>query len=381
MSGVAHDWGVFRLYDGDCLDAMRSMPDNSVDSVVTDPPYGLSFMGKKWDYDVPGTDVWAEALRVLKPGGYLLAFAGTRTQHRMCVRIEDAGFEIRDMLAWVYGSGFPKSHNGGWGGTALKPALEPITMARKPLVGTVEANWTEFGTGALNIDGCRVGSETLTTAAKGQYQSLAGTAGADSSGSHKWNGCEASTHTGRWPANLILDGSDDVLAAFPNAPGAQGPVRPNSGTGQKTNGILGNFAANNHSDPRGDAGSAARFFYCAKASRADREQGLEGMATQQFAVGDERPSGSSWERRDPERSPNHPRANVHPTVKPTDLMRYLCRLVTPPGGVVLDPFMGSGSTGKAAMLEGFKFIGCERDPAYMTIAQARIAYAKFGDLA
>lgn len=387
MSGVAHDWGVFRLYDGDCLDAMRSMPDNSVDSVVTDPPYGLSFMGKKWDYDVPGTDVWAEALRVLKPGGYLLAFAGTRTQHRMCVRIEDAGFEIRDMLAWVYGSGFPKSLNvskaldaaagaarewQGWG-TALKPAFEPITMARKPFASTVAANILAHGTGALNIDASRVAGESTVR--------VQGTAEIGFHGGNYAPGLETGSSVGRWPANLIHDGSDDVLAVFPNAPGTQGPVRPNSGTGQKTNGILGNFAANNHSDPRGDAGSAARFFYCAKASRADREQGLEGMATQQSAVGDERPSGSSWERRDPERNPNHPRANVHPTVKPTDLMRYLCRLVTPPGGVVLDPFMGSGSTGKAAMLEGFKFIGCERDPAYMTIAQARIAYAKFGDLA
>lgn len=153
----------YTIMVGDCLELLRRMPDSSVDSVVTDPPYGLSFMGKKWDYDVPATEVWVECLRVLKPGGHLLAFAGTRTQHRMAVRIEDAGFEIRDMIAWVYGSGFPKSRNvgndvegmNGWG-TALKPALEPVTVARKPMIGTVAVNVLEFGTGAINIDACRV---------------------------------------------------------------------------------------------------------------------------------------------------------------------------------------------------------------------------------
>ncbi len=144
------------IHIGDCLEVMRGMAAGSVDAIVTDPPYGLSFMGKRWDYDVPSTEIWAECLRVLKPGGHLLAFAGTRTQHRMAVRIEDAGFEIRDMIAWVYGSGFPKSHNGAWGGTALKPALEPITVARKPLTGTVAANWHQHGTGGLNIDSCRI---------------------------------------------------------------------------------------------------------------------------------------------------------------------------------------------------------------------------------
>jgi len=300
---------------GDCYDVLRTLPEASVDSIVTDPPYGLSFMGKRWDYDVPYIDVWFQCLRVLKPGGHLLAFAGTRTQHRMAVRIEDAGFDIRDMIAWVYGNGFPKSldvskaidkaagaerevigksarHGGGiigngssyeipptvpmltapatdaarqwqgWG-TALKPALEPITVARKPFPGTVAANVLEHGTGALNVDGCRVGDAS-----------------------------------GRWPANLIHDGSEEPCALL---------------------------------------GDAARFFYCAKASKADRGEG-----------------------------------NNHPTVKPTDLMRYLCRLVTPPGGLVLDPFMGSGSTGKAAVLEGFRFLGIEREESYLAIAKARI---------
>lgn len=421
------------LLQGDCLDAMWLIPDGSVDAIVTDPPYGLSFMGKKWDYDVPSIEIWAQCLRVLKPGGHLLAFAGTRTQHRMAVRIEDAGFEIRDMIAWVYGSGFPKSldvskaidrqrtedrapvdavrswlnarrleagfshdavnkhfghaSNGGgsssawmtnptsralptweqwqqlkamfgfgdemdaevwrlngrkgqpgeawqtaevvavevrmneasgivsagrderveverqikaansdaarrwkgWG-TALKPALEPITVARKPLVGTVAANVMGHGTGALNIDGCRVGTETITQHGRGDSENIAmsGRNYAEPAG-RAWEG--------RWPANLIHDGEGaaDLL------------------------------------------GDAARFFYCAKASKKDRGDG-----------------------------------NAHPTVKPTDLMRYLCRLVTPPGGVVLDPFMGSGSTGKAAVREGFNFIGIERDPEYFKIAKERI---------
>jgi DNA modification methylase len=411
------------------------MPDCSVDAVVTDPPYGLSFMGKKWDYDVPGVEVWAECLRVLKPGGHLLAFAGTRTQHRMAVRIEDAGFEIRDMIAWVYGSGFPKSldvskaidkmdaaqeqqtrryrftewvrstgitskqideatqtnmgghyttaasqpaimtrehleacrhllgkipewvereadirsvesknfaerevvgqkiingeegtaggyKNGiasiqgadisinrsiditiaatpeakqweGWG-TALKPALEPITVARKPLIGTVAENVLQHGTGAINVDGCRVGTDGGTKHNDGEKGTTKNCYG---------NGLfvefgKPVIGLGRWPANFIHDGSEEVTDLL---------------------------------------GSAARFFYCAKASKRDRDEG-----------------------------------NHHPTVKPTDLMRYLCRLVTPPDGLVLDPFMGSGSTGKAAVLEGFRFIGIEREAEYVAIAQARI---------
>lgn len=414
------------IHVGDCLAVLRTMADSSIDSIVTDPPYGLSFMGKKWDYDVPSVEVWAECLRVSKPGGHLLAFAGTRTQHRMAVRIEDAGFEIRDMIAWVYGSGFPKSLDvskaidkaapragmfdafaahfserwessglrraevfphfphyknadsikaqisnwklaknvpsrkdfeilcdliglsdgwetlisrveaeravigmasatrlavapgldsdrsattlditapateaarqwEGWG-TALKPALEPITVARKPLAGTVAANVLAHGTGALNIDGCRVGtSKSVPASPRGGQDRIFGAYGAqtgDESG-HDPN-------VGRWPANLIHDGSDEVRDAFP--------------------------------------GGESRFFYAAKASRKDRDEG-----------------------------------NNHPTVKPTDLMRYLCRLVTPPGGLILDPFAGSGSTGKAAILEGFRFVGIEREPEYAAIAEARIA--------
>lgn len=340
-------------YLGDCLDVLKQLPDNSVDAIVTDPPYGLAFMGKKWDYDVPSVEVWAECLRVLKPGGHLLAFAGTRTQHRMAVRIEDAGFEIRDMIAWVYGSGFPKSHNGEWGGTALKPALEPITMARKPLVGTVASNVLEWGTGGLNIDGCRVGDSKNVPASVSRTENAVYGKGL---GGHAQDGTESghNPNIGRWPANLIHDGSEEVLAAFPQAPGQQAAIS-GSAPSDKTSNVYGRMrregevSADSDNDGavgfkmkpgmrRLDTGSAARFFYCAKASKRDR--------------------GND---------------NSHPTVKPTDLMAYLCRLVTPPGGTVLDPFMGSGSTGKAAMREGFRFIGIERDEGYITIARARIA--------
>jgi len=354
------------------------MPDCSVDAVVTDPPYGLSFMGKRWDYDVPSTEIWAECLRVLKPGGYLLAFAGTRTQHRMAVRIEDAGFEIRDMLAWMYGSGFPKSHNvskgfdreagilkpefkgftvagsshnanisktiptkgyvppapatdaakqwQGWG-TALKPAMEPITMARKPFKATVAQNVQEWGTGAINIDGCRIGEEEIKTSAKQAGQSF----------QHDYNGCEESTHLGRWPANVMHDGSAEILQGM---------------------------------------GEAARFFYTPKACKDDRDDGCEMMQEKTHkglygnGIQDARPHmGQDYVYEGKSR-------NFHPTVKPTDLMRYLCRMVTPTGGIVLDPFTGSGSTGRGAVLEGFRFIGCEMDADYVEIAKARILAAE-----
>lgn len=417
------------LLHGDCLERLRELPDCSVDACVTDPPYGLSFMGKAWDYDVPQAEVWREVLRVLKPGGHLLAFAGTRTQHRMAVQIEDAGFEIRDLIAWVYGSGFPKSldvskaidkrggdplawqafskayssavagsqfthadidralgikssscywartdHRGGmpprhhweavrkllqvpdefarlydeaerevvgqktagianpgdrdrhtigaskavlvditapatpaaqqwqgWG-TALKPALEPITVARKPLVGTVAENVLQHGTGGINVDGCRVAAEGESfDHLKGRPLMKINNRRTDEeslNGPAQQAALAKLKELGRWPANLIHDGSEEPCALL---------------------------------------GDAARFFYCAKASKADR--GAE---------------------------------NVHPTVKPTDLMRYLVRLVTPPSGVVLDPFMGSGSTGKAAVLEGFRFIGIEREAEYIEIARGRI---------
>ena len=384
----------YDIHLGNCLEVLKGILDNSVDSIVTDPPYGLSFMGKKWDYDVPDVEVWEECLRVLKPGGHLLAFAGTRTQHRMAVRIEDAGFEIRDMIAWVYGSGFPKSMDvskaidkaagvereviglkpsnrpnvigklpggsmgggritervetapatdaalqwQGWG-TALKPALEPITVARKPFKGTVAANVLAHGTGALNIDGCRIGDEVRSYDLKGG-ENLNKLARPGANDDDEAKGCGAygvgakqisigtKTVSGRWPANLIHDGSDEPTELL---------------------------------------GAAARFFYCAKASKKDRDEGLDGFEAKS------RPTMGNGIGGQPDQQKANNR-NIHPTVKPTDLMVYLCRLVTPPGGVVLDPFMGSGSTGKAAMREGFRFIGIEMDADYLAIAEARIAY-------
>jgi site-specific DNA-methyltransferase (adenine-specific) len=360
---------------GDCRRILDEIDDASIDSCVTDPPYALvsigkrfgkpgsapaqfgtdgayarasrGFMGKTWDTGDVAHDpaFWAEVLRVLKPGAHLLAFGGTRTYHRLATAVEDAGFEIRDQIGWTYGSGFPKSHNQhgdweGWG-TALKPAWEPIVMARKPFVGTVEANLLAYGTGAINIDGCRVAT-----------------------------GADAMQAAGRWPANLIHDGSDEVLAAFPTAPGQLADASTSSSSSRrKTQNVYGLMKRGNgrEGEPsadsanngvvgflmkpgsrRGDVGSAARFFYCAKASKSDREEGLPTPA-------------------------DGKRANTHPTVKPTNLMRYLCRLVTPPDGTVLDPFMGSGSTGRGAVVEGFNFIGAEMDAAYFAISRARIA--------
>lgn len=348
----------FELYAGDCLDTLRGMAESCVDSIVTDPPYGLAFMGKKWDYDVPSTEIWAECLRVLKPGGHLLAFAGTRTQHRMAVRIEDAGFEIRDMIAWVYGSGFPKSRNGPWGGTALKPALEPITMARKPLAGTVAANTEKFGTGALNIDGCRVSGESMPR------NTGRGGLPRRHEDEQRGGGVVSQPHLlGRWPANLIHDGSMAVLGEFPQATGALAPVKGTE-VSAKTANVFGDFQGRSSSNQCDGGGSAARFFYCAKASKRDRNDGCEAIAAKQYSHdGRETPIDNAYQRNS---------SNSHPTVKPTDLMAYLCRLVTPPGGLVLDPFMGSGSTGKAAMREGFTFIGCELDPEYFAIAKVRI---------
>lgn len=321
---------MVRLLLGDCIEKMKELEDNSIDSIVCDPPYEIGFMDKKWDnsgvaYNV---EVWKECLRVLKPGGHLLAFGGTRTYHRMTVAIEDAGFQIRDCLMWVYGSGFPKSHNigNGWG-TALKPSVEPIVMARKSFKGTVSNNVSKYGTGAINIDDCRVGDEEISThnAPKGTFAGGEENRGSDTN-SYK-------THIGRWPANLLHDGSEEVLELFPDS----------KSTGK--NYIKDEYEEKETSTPfkrgnlfvRGDSGSAARFFYSAKTSKKDRDED-----------------------------------NNHPTVKPTELMKYLCRLITPKEGIVLDPFMGSGSTGKAALLEGFSFIGIELNNEYYEIAKRRV---------
>ena len=370
------------LINDDCRVALKELDVNSVDAVVTDPPYGLEFMGKHWDYDVPDVGIWREVLRVLKPGGHLLSFGGSRTYHRMAVSIEDAGFEIRDQIMWIYGSGFPKSSNqdgdwDGWG-TALKPAHEPIVVARKPLIGTVPANLAKHGVGALNIDGCRVhgddaqgGTYTVTRLKPGATLNKTGGNWRPEEGGVEFNG---EMKPGRWPANVIHDGSDEVLAAFPQARG-QIADASSSSESRKTQNTYGAMKrGNDGAVARDQGGSAARFFYCAKASKQDRD---DGMATEPkpvvtFATA----NGTSGKPSSISEGRNTEYRNTHPTVKPTSLMRYLTRLVTPPGGTVLDPFMGSGSTGRGAVLEGFNFIGVEMSPEYFDFADARIAAAE-----
>ena len=410
---------------------MQTMPDNSVDAIITDPPYELGFMGKSWDssgiaYDVT---VWQECLRVLKPGGHLLAFGGSRTYHRLACAIEDAGFQIRDQIMWVYGSGFPKSLNiskaidkavgaereetglpngmnsclgvsackcqtdglkysptkhpahslpttaeakewDGWG-TALKPAHEPIVLARKPLDGTVANNVLTHGTGSINIDGCRVGraygDDSFAGNRTANFATQETMSGGNGSGGWSQN------DMGRFPANFIHDGSDEVLELFPQSNGGAFPKKSNVPTGRHYEGGWG--AVNNGSRTEMGEGSAARFFYCAKANKKDRNEGLDGFETKEkryMATA----NGTGETSKGMDRFTTEPVANHHPTVKPTDLMRYLCRLVTPPNGTILDPFTGSGSTGKAATLEGFNFIGIEQSAEYVEIANARIEHAK-----
>ena len=382
-----------RLLNGDCLQKLKELKDNSVDSVVTDPPYEIGFMGKGWDDSgiANNEELWKEVLRVLKPGGHLLSFSHSRTYHRQAVAVEDAGFEIRDQIMWVYGSGFPKSHNigksvdklqgnerevvgtkihsqkgvkaaeerttigagafgepreaditkgtspyEGWG-TALKPAHEPIVMARKPFKGSVAKNVLEHGTGGINIDGCRVGNETMINQPAGDNDVY----------NTSWKGTKnkPTISDGRFPANIIFDEED------------------------------------NKEEWR-------RYFYCPKASKKDRDEGMKPTK-----VKNKRPIGVAFNKEDdlfgtkikgrdagqdklsvPYKSRPSDRGNIHPTVKPTDLMAYLVRLVTPKGGVVLDPFMGSGSTGKGAIREGMDFIGIEREDEYMEIAKTRIQH-------
>jgi DNA modification methylase len=375
--------GNATLYCGDSNEVLEQLTD--IDSCVTDPPYGLSFMGKSWDYDVPQKELWEKVFASLKNGSHLLSFFGSRTYHRGAIPIEDAGFEIRDQLMWLYGSGFPKSHNigkavdklqgnerevvgknpnsrsaelhkktvyesglkdnavitkgnsewEGWG-TALKPAHEPIVMARKPFKGSVANNVLEHGTGGINIDECRVGDEERT------YKGMSANKpqGAGTFRDDNWQPKDIEvTATGRFPANVMHDGSDVVQEIFPKT-GKSSGGRSYQNTNQMYSGGWADEMGNKTDPGFGDEGTAARYFYCPKASKKDRDEG-----------------------------------NNHPTVKPTELMRYLCRLVTPKGGIVLDPFMGSGSTGKAAILEGFHFVGIELDPDYFEIACARIEKA------
>ena len=407
------------------------MPEASVDSIVTDPPYGLSFMGRKWDYDLPEQSVWEEAMRVAKPGAHLLAFGGTRTFHRLAVSIEDAGWDIRDCVMWVYGSGFPKSHDvskaidreagakrevigpGRWNhvkganenqseclirpggkhdltapatdearqwqgwGTALKPAWEPVIVARKPLDGTVAENVLRYGTGALNIDGCRVAGEPSPSVERRAHaapgRSVGATGWETPARPASYNEQRAGEQLGRWPANLVHDGSQEVLALFPNydSPTPHKTKRTKASSTGVNHQYKGGYSGQNEVViGYGDTGSAARFFYCAKANKRDRDEGVQ-RPLEKF-VQFQTANGTSGKPSSLSQGLNTQYRNIHPTVKPTDLMRYLCRLVTPPSGVVLDPFMGSGSTGKAAMLEGFQFIGIEREQEYLDIARERI---------
>lgn len=411
----------------DCRDGLSWLDDNSVDAIITDPPYELGFMGKSWDasgiaYNV---DMWRECLRVLKPGGHMLVFGAPRTYHRVAVAVEDAGFGIRDCLLWLFGSGFPKNHNvslaidkelgavrpvvgskpqsgakfkltqelidnggfndpertsydvtapgskeaqrwEGWG-TALKPAYEPILLARKPLDGTVASNVMKYGTGALNIDACRVGDEVMINrpAKNTPRRAMNG----------YWrNDDYPSVATGRWPANVTHDGSDEVLEGFPEVSGVVGAKKVEGGFRFITNGDLETVAKYTPGVP--DNGSAARFFYCSKASKKDRDEGLEDFDTRsagEMAGGRAEGSAGLGTAYAGTRTPGK---NSHPTVKPTKLLRYLARLITPPQGLILDPFSGSGSTGKAAVLEGFQFAGFELSEEYTEIANARIEHAR-----
>ena len=429
------------VYLGSNLDILPTLPDNSVDSIVTDPPYELGFMGKKWDNSgiAYSVELWQQCYRVLKPGGHLLAFGGSRTWHRLAVAIEDAGFEMRDSIAWLYGSGFPKSMDvskaidkaagaereslgrnpnsrenatkantlyesgtvgktaeitapatekakewAGWG-TALKPAFEPVVVARKPLIGTVAANVLQWGVGGLNIDGSRIGRADGDNSSAGNRTATFGTqdtqSGGDGSGGWEQNS------GGRWPANIILDEYTAVLLDEQSGVStSKATTRPENSTG-RSGGIMG--ATVQRSDigqPMGhsDSGGASRFFYVAKASKKDRNEGLDGIEAQ--SIGDK---GNGLGRtcatcgasvldgcNCPDRTFVNPeRKNFHPTVKPTALMEYLIRLVTPAGGVVLDPFTGSGSTGKAALLNGYQFIGCELTEEYLPIIEGRLKHA------
>jgi len=447
---------AIKLMSGDNLELLKKMPDNCVDAIVSDPPYALNFMGKKWDSDVPSVEFWKEVYRVLKPGGHVLSFGGTRTYHRMTVNIEDAGFEIRDQIMWLYGSGFPKSQNiskafdkkegvdmpigksfssskdrmvlkstpqgeereamrhiptnsnakkwEGWG-TALKPANEPICVARKPLSEkTIVDNVIKWGTGGINIDGCRVDMKEGDKKVGGFGN--AGIGYGDVEGEKEYKGEWVERQEGRFPANVILECICEELVTAPAPKSGHWPKGKTKGFGEFGNGEStyegvgpkesGTIAI--HTDPNcpcrlldeqsgvskstpmkesirkenilgketnskkdiyaagapksghshSDKGGASRFFYCAKVSKKERNAGLDG-----FELASK---------------------NNHPTVKPIALMAYLCRLVTPPQGLVLDPFMGSGSTGCAAIQEGFRFAGMELDPDYFEIAKARIEH-------
>lgn len=365
------------LYHGDLFIVLPTLASDSIDACVTDPPYELGFMGKSWDASGVANDVktWQAIYRVLKPGAYLVAFGGTRTAHRMICAVEDAGFEIRDVLMWLYGQGFPKSLNIGkamdkaatddakqWEGfgTALKPGYEPVVLARKPFVGTLHTNIQRYGTGALNIDACRIDApEGIKTVGIDDNKHV----DSQSLGTN-WSGeVDETTRYGRWPANIVLD--EEAAALL-----------------DEQSGITSSQATVSESNQHTDSGGASRFFYVAKPSREERDQGCYDLPL--------RTVGELTDRKDGAAGTNHARAgaghgggrNFHPTVKPIALMNWLVKLVTPPGGIVLDPFTGSGTTGMAARFAECQFVGCEKEADYVEIARRRISEANallYGD--
>ncbi len=432
-----------KVFHGSNLDVLPTLADNSIDAIVTDPPYELGFMGKSWDSSgiAYSVELWSECMRVLKPGGHLLAFGGSRTWHRLAVAIEDAGFEMRDSIAWLYGSGFPKSMNvakaiegllttgssqknnfhqlpgdkdtnarigmwdsaeeqgfrkknpeqlgafdleattpeaikwQGWG-TALKPAFEPVVVARKPFKGTVASNVLEWGVGGLNIDGSRIGRADGDNSSAGNRTATFGTqdtqSGGDGSGGWEQNS------GGRWPANIILDPYTAELLDEQSGILKSGALKAGRPVAH-TNVDFRQGLDVCHYESEANSGGASRFFYVAKASKRDRNEGLEELEEKYAAAAEFRPnhmekalegeSGNPFGRFQPVK-------NFHPTVKPTSLMRYLVKLVTPPNGTVLDPFTGSGSTGKAAILEGFNFVGIELTEDYLPIIKGRLEHAE-----
>ncbi len=357
------------IIQSDCLQVMKTFSDNSIDFIVTDPPYGLKFMGKKWDHGIPGVEYWTEALRICKPGSFLAAFGGTRTFHRLTCAIEDAGWIIRDCVTWLYGSGFPKSHNKfgleGYG-TALKPAWEPIILASKPLDGTYAQNVEKWGIGGINIDGCRIEGKKRKVGCINP--------GTRSEGNSLWNNSslgirrEVNLSNGRWPANLILD--EEAAEALDNQTGI---LKSGSGIKNPIGGSTKGFHTSNWRDSgftQADSGGASRFFYCAKASSKERNSGLEGMELKNSKrQGDRGPSANQR----PNTHNGVMESNNHPTVKPLSLMRYILKLLAPPNNpIVLDPFAGSGSTLCAAKQLGIRHIGIELEKDYCDIAHKRL---------
>ena len=447
----------YKLYQGNMLDMLEVIKPNTIDSVITDPPYGLTsitkrfgkensaecqygkdgsfarlskgFMGKEWDgsgieYNI---DAWQKCYEVLKPGGYLLAFGGSRTFHRIACAIEDAGFEIRDTIMWLYGSGFPKSLNiglaldkknrveskivsktqaqnewRGWG-TALKPSFEPIIVARKPFKGSLVDNVIEYGVGGINIDECRV-ETTDTWHRKEQETNTAIEYQRKNKGMYAQKSEREMNSLGRFPANTILTYDetdfDEVCGGFPNSKGASSQNNYSNGHIYRGQSLQeSNTSLNGYREWYNDNGSASRYFYCAKASKKDRDEGLDDFEEKPMTITESK--GRTFNDRcaicgkkfvgsyetichceNPitDKTKSAPRKNIHPTVKPTDLMQYLIRLVSPNGATILDPFNGSGSTGKAVMYENrerdknYKYIGIELTEEYLPISKARIEY-------